>query len=348
MIFRKIILIIIALPILLEGTVNWTQNGPEGFSVNAEFSSNELSVEDLLKVTLTLNYPDSYQIDSNQLQSNLLHHTPLIPAPFSLVDNHQERHLDHLVKETFFYTLQPQLPGSFSLTFYAIQFVPKSSQDKPVEIISDIVTVNVAKPSAESLEPIKPLPLLTFSPVLPIEISDENKKNILENSERQQAAEHYNQQIMKQSTLPWLEILLAFLVVALLLAIRYAPSRAKKPKETAAQRINRLHKESMQKLDALHQQKLLDQHRYIPFYVGVAETMRTYVDEKYHLNTVSSTTQEFVKEIETHPILDPETQKRLQQLFLQADRVKFSREAPTLEECKAAEQTAKKALNAER
>lgn len=348
MTFFRLFLMLLLMPILLEGSSKWSQSAEGGFSASAEFSNEELSVEDLLKVKLLLTYPDTYHVDVEQLQENLLRHSPLYAAPFRVlepVSNHQVSSSDHSIEQTLIFTLQPELPGTFSLTFYDIQFIPDVLQEKPVEIISDIVEVKIDQPSAEGVQFIKPRPLLTLSPALPIQISEANQRNILESKERQQAAERYNHEIMQQSSIPWLEILLVFLVSALLIAMRYAPTLAKKPEETPYERITRLHKESLEKLDGLHQQKLLDQHLYIPFYVGVADTVREYVDEKYRLNIAARTTQEFVQQIEATPIVDPEIQQPLEQFFLHADRVKFSQEPPTLAECKAAEQIARKALS---
>lgn len=340
---RALFVLLLLLPTLIEGAVQWSKNAPGGFSATADFSTNELSVQDLLTVTLQLNYPDSYHTNLDQLQKNLLRHTALHAAPFTLFGNPSNQHeetSDHTIKQTVVFTLQPQLPGISSLTFYDIQFLPNTPKDKPVVIISDFIEVEIAKP--EAMPSLKPWPLLTLSPALPIEINDNNLKSLQKTQELQKQR---NLTLMQQSSLPWFEIALALLVIILIIVMKYAPAKEKKPEETPSQRMERLRQESFTKIESLHQQKLLEKHQYAPFYMGVAETVRHYMDEKYRLSLTTKTTPEILQQMQE--IHDPDLKQRLEQFFLRADGIKFAQEPPTLADCQAAEQTAKDTLKGE-
>jgi hypothetical protein len=217
-----------------------------------------------------------------------------------------------------------------------------ASQDISPELISDPADVSssVIKESPQ----VTVRPLLTFSPNLPIEISPENRQNILENNAQEQKALVYNQEILEQSRIPWIELFAAFLVGSFLLALRYGNTKAKEPEETPHQRVARVRQESLETLDALQQQKSLPQGHYILFYETVSDTIRHYVDEKYQLHTASRTIQEFLQRIESPPVFDQDMQTLLRQLFLKAELVKFAKLPPSLEECKSAELIAREAL----
>lgn len=191
---------------------------------------------------------------------------------------------------------------------------------------------------------VKARPLLTFSPHLPIEISQENRQKILEGNIQMQQTLAYNQEVLRQSTFPWLELAVAFLIAAFVLAMKYATTQAKQPEETAAQRIARVRQQSLNTLEELHQQQILDQGQYVLFYETVANTVRHYVDEKYQLHVESRTTQEFLQKMEASEVFSQDEQMRFKQLFLNADLVKFAKQPPSLAECQTAEQTARDAL----
>ena len=226
-----------------------------------------------------------------------------------------------------------------SIIFKSVIASNASNQEMPTELTAEDLSTDSQKSSKVSSRP-----LMTFSPHLPIEISTENRQNLLEGSAQEQKAISYNQEILAQSQIPWIELLAAFLVGSFLLALRYGDTKAKIPEETAQQRMVRIRQESLNTLDALQQQNSLPQGHYSLFYETVSDTLRHYVDEKYLLHTSSLTSQEFLRRIENPPLFNEEMQKRLKQLFVNAELVKFAKQKPSLEECKKAEQTAREIL----
>lgn len=225
----------------------------------------------------------------------------------------------------------------------AAQLVSKDqSQQQPMEKGPEGIdnTLGLEKQDLE----VKARPLLTFSPRLPIEISQENRQKILEANIQMQQTLSYNQEVLRQSTFPWLELAVAFSIAAFALAMKYASTKVRQPEETTAQRIARVRQQSLNTLEELHQQQLLDKGEYVLFYETVANTVRHYVDEKYQLHVGSRTTQEFLHKMEASKIFDQEAQMRFKQLFLNADLVKFAKQPPSLAACQAAEQTARNAL----
>src|SRR4051812_47814072 len=120
-------IMLLLLPFYLDGSLGWNKTSPGGFGVQVAFSSAEVVIPEILKVELSLTYPRSYYIDSERLQANLLSHSPLKEAPFILIPpnlDQQTYEKDGNVIRKIVFQLQPQLPGTFVLTFYAIQFFP--------------------------------------------------------------------------------------------------------------------------------------------------------------------------------------------------------------------------------
>lgn len=336
--WQSLVMLLLIFPILVEGVLSWSQKQEGGFEATAQFSAESVSIGDSLKIQLQLVYPDSYHVESEQLKMQLLQHSSLYAAPFAVSEsfNDKKEKEGHTVKQTLEFTLIPQLPGIFPLTFYNIQFLPNSPQDIPKELLSEIVDIEISKP--EAIQFPSPMPLLTLSPALPIEVDEENRKGILESSEIEEKASQYNLEVMQHSSLPWLGIFLVLAIALLIAFMKFAPIKKAIPEETAAQRMVRLQQESLNKLTALHEKKLLDQHLYSPYYMEVAATVSHYVAEKYRLQLSTKTTPELLQQI--HAVIEPVNQDRVKEFFLTAERVKFAKEAPSLAECKAAEKTA--------
>lgn len=165
---------------------------------------------------------------------------------------------------------------------------------------------------------------------LPIEINEENQQNLLDNSARLVVEAQRNQAIMTYSTVPWVEIALVALVGTFLLMAYYVPPL--KPFPTQQEYNLQAQDRALMALKILQQSNLPAK----PFYIKLTNTVRHFIEEKYQLPASTQTTEEFLQELDVHPVFNPQTQKHLAQFLIKADRVKFALKTPPLEERKEA------------
>jgi LPXTG-motif cell wall-anchored protein len=65
------------------------------------------------------------------------------------------------------------------------------------------------------------------------------------------------------------------------------------------------------------------------FCTAVSNTLRVYLEERFHLHAPERTTEEFLAELQGSPVLNAEQKKSLQHFLQSCDLVKFARFEPT-------------------
>ncbi len=183
-------------------------------------------------------------------------------------------------------------------------------------------------------------PLLPLSQELPITMNAKNRQILVQNIPAEALR---NMEILQQSTPPWLSLgLLIFGTLLLALARRLflkARSRPPTPEEEAAT----ARQKALQSLNALLKRKSTPER----FYIELTDTVRQYVEERYHLHAPMQTTQEFLQMATIHPIFDPITRMKLKNFLINADNVKFARHHPSNEECLDAQRAAESVIEEE-
>jgi LPXTG-motif cell wall-anchored protein len=72
--------------------------------------------------------------------------------------------------------------------------------------------------------------------------------------------------------------------------------------------------------------ELLDQPR--PFCILVSDTVRVYLEERFDLRAPERTTEEFLEELQSSPLLTHEHKRTLGEFLIRCDLVKFARHEP--------------------
>ena len=199
--FRLLLGLIAFISFGLHAQTSWKETAPGGFSAEVSFSSNEIALDRPLEVNLTLEYPETHHPDLKSIQNNLLEHSAIKSPPFELIEAHESEISTEngLHRQLLKYKLQPQMVGTFPLTFYALQFIPNQSDQKATTIISDIADIKILPLTAPSLGQVPISPLLPFTDRLPIEMSAKNRTDLFNNPTREKNEELRNQEILKQA-----------------------------------------------------------------------------------------------------------------------------------------------------
>jgi hypothetical protein len=121
----------------------------------------------------------------------------------------------------------------------------------------------------------------------------------------------------------WLPWALAAVVTLLLIYALFRSSQRKPqpPPPLAIPPHVRARNRLRQALDLISQPK--------PFCILISDTLRLYLEERFHWRAPERTTEEFLTELQTSTILDPDQQGSLSQFLTRCDLVKFARHTPT-------------------
>jgi hypothetical protein len=321
----KSLIFVFLLPVLLFAETSWSTNQGQ-FSANMTISQDSLNLFSTLSVQLILTYPDQYKINADELKSNLLHHSAILPAPFTLVStNSQVQKLsDNKTQQKLDFVLQPQLIGDFPLTFRNIIFL--KDDKKSEEIISDIFQIHVESLPVGSAFDIEVGPLLPLSPHFPITMNSQNQQ-LQEESSKQSAVA--NQQVFRDKSFPWLELLLLALV-SLFLWIAF---KFRDHKSTAITEQNQKEQVRQRLIKIIEGWKVEPSSKNnFESYVTLTDALRKFVELKFQMNEPSLTTEEFLQKMTTQSEVSIQDRQKFAQFLSSADLVKFAQYQPTREE----------------
>jgi hypothetical protein len=167
----------------------------------------------------------------------------------------------------------------------------------------------------------------------PIDINFQNGKLIEKNNQN-------IEQLFGLKRFHW-EYVLGALIIALLYLITQQQQDVVVDSEEIARKQRQISRDNaLGSLVNLDQEKLPEKQQYDLFYEKITRIVRKYIEETYALNAPTQTTEEFLRNISSHPIFDKSTSTSLGQFLQSADAVKFSEHTPSIEECERAQNTA--------
>lgn len=315
----------------------WSEKAPGGFSVTVAIPQTEITLIEKLHLQLTLTFPDTYNVSMDDLRSHLLYHTASAEAPFILANEETfpPNKTDHWITQKINFSLDPQYTGRHMLTFLGIEFKPNDPKTQsPVVLISPIFDVDVIQPVQAQKE--KPLeaPLMTFSIDFPVDVDTENRRSALSISSQSRILSLFNQR-----EIPWVGLLA--LAAALFFIFRFGKPPSQPEKEKAKQ----LASVKQQAAHELSQLQFLIKNKEIePFYVGLTHIVRKFIENYYHIEADSRTTEEFLNEMAKHPTFTNETRDLLKSFLEKADKVKYAQAQATEQDCTQALETAIKLI----
>lgn len=309
----------------------------EDFHVSIRPTASELSIKDILQVEMDFTFPEGYQIDVDALRKNILRSSNFYENAFALVDmkiNPPEKNLEGALSQHISLVLQPLRVGQLPLTFYDIVFKSAHQTDQIHKIVSPIFPIHIEQAENSTQFAGNLSPLMTFSKNFPLQLNEQNQKK-LENLALEASINEHQMNIKR---LPWIEVL-ALLLILLAFWV-FLKNPVVKPPLTEEEKALEAKKSALSDLDKLKSKNLPRKGFFDEYYVGLTNPVRNYIEKRYDIAAPVSTTSEFLKSVSKDPHFPPETRHLLGQFLIQADKVKFARYQPSLEECDQAQQLA--------
>lgn len=313
------------------------------FGAEAEFnlrvtpSATEVSITDSLEIRVDLTFPKGYRLDLEALQQNLLRSSNFYQNPFTLNEmklGDVKEQNEGVLSQQIQLILQPLRIGDVNFTLYDVTFIPSDVKKKASRLISPIFPIQILPVAAPEHFQGELAPLMTFSKEFPMTLSESNQKFIADD-EAQKKVESLNEKLMDQKRLPWIEAGSLLLILFVFWTfLRHPP--AKSPL-SAEQIVKEAREAALLNLEKLRAKKLPEKGFFDQFYVELVDPVRAYIEKRYDLPASKSTTPEFLTEAAKNSALSEEKRQKLARFLQEADKVKFGRFKPSLEECHQAE-----------
>ncbi len=133
-------------------------------------------------------------------------------------------------------------------------------------------------------------------------------------------------------------VVAAVLLATAIVAIRYF-RRRKLPEDEPVARP--AHEIAYERLEALNALQLIERKQIEEYYVGISDTIRSYLENQFELKAPEMTTEEFLVVAASESNLKNEHKTLLSEFLTNCDLVKFARHGPNLAEIKSACDAAK-------
>lgn len=115
-----------------------------------------------------------------------------------------------------------------------------------------------------------------------------------------------------------------------------------RPRRAAVAPARPAHEIALEALAQLKQQGLVEAGEIAAFYVGLTHIVRVYLEDGLKLRAPEMTTEEFLAAAGSDERLDSKQRRILGEFLTQADLVKFARAVPTMRDCEAAYEAARR------
>jgi hypothetical protein len=133
--------------------------------------------------------------------------------------------------------------------------------------------------------------------------------------------------------LPWILILLAVTVLAYFI-IKYLKAKKKIASgEISEDQVEAAHILAYRNLERLKSEKLWQRGEFKEYYSRLTEILRVYIDMRFSMSSMESTTREILDEIGMFPVVEGEPSDLLRQVLELADMVKFAKYIPDSSDC---------------
>lgn len=318
------LLIFLLFPLLLCGDVMWKAEKQDCL-VKIQISPSKTTLGGHIDLHASLIYPKNYQAHVQEAIDHLLWSINPLDPIWRIIEKEIEEPMDFSqdkLSQSFHIMLEPLLAGSAYLAFWSILFTPLNEEQTSVEIFTPSFAITITPFPEHFLqnEPLTPAPLFPLEPQFPMSLSITNRQKILGPQALAQEADR-NQRIFRQQKFPWIILIGAALFSLSWLIWRQmkkrrsiAPPLAIDPKTKAIEHLTQL--TSYPKKNER-------------FYTQLTEVIRFYIEQRFQLPVRSKTTEEFLKEIQTHAPHASALQGLLKEFLVQADQIKFAHYEPT-------------------
>ncbi len=143
----------------------------------------------------------------------------------------------------------------------------------------------------------------------------------------------YRAPITQEEALPWVLITVALALLVYLL-IKYLKSRRREDQGNLTEDpVEAAHILAYRRLERLKGEKLWQKGEFKEYYTRLTEILRVYLDMRFSMNSMESTTSEILLEIANYRVTEGEASDSLKQVLELADMVKFAKFTPDSSDC---------------
>lgn len=311
------------------------------FSICLTSSSSKIAYEERFILTLILSYPKEYRPDFDALRKNITSDESLNLRPFSLVNESVEGALKNGegLSQKVVYIMEPRIPGKYQLVFFNVPFLSREEgKKKRIKVSSNMSEVEIHFPS-EIRDDFVLSEILSLNMRPSIKMDDKNRE-FFEKSVKNNVTR------IEKKALGNVFYSLFFLIGFCLLFYLLR----KKHRERSQFIVDK--RDSKEKaLDFLLELKKMEYPRkkmYEIFYMRLADILRNYLEEEFHVRVAGKTTEEFLEELSDQPFFKGESRELLEGILFRSDLIKFACVYPDAEECSQAESFVEGVIRAER
>lgn len=268
-----------------------------------DVSASALTVAQTLHLQLIAEFPEGRDVIFPPLKDKL--------GEFTLDQRHTgERQLlpdGKTVRQTLSLTLVPALAGVYTIPPLELSFVANPAQDATAAAKKAIRTDELA---------------ITVTSVIPAAEKDPALRDI--------AGPHA---LTDPAKLLWQIALVV--AAALLLAVGGYLLARKLRRHAASEPLLSPQERALRELERLLREDLISTGRHKEFYLGLSNLLRRYIEERFSLAAPERTTEEFLDELRTNPVLSEQHTLLLKEFLRHCDMVKFARYQPARPEVDA-------------
>lgn len=305
---------------LTHAESSWHSSNDAQSFVSLSLSSDKLTLDESVKITVLAHFPEGYRINTPLLKKRLLQSmNSATVQQFVLLKEKTipaKEVSKGILQEQISLTFKAKVPGSFFLNLLTIPLKPDDPSKTSQELVGHAFEIVVELPQTKQIDLSKvTAPLLPLKKGPIIAVSYENRERLMEGPLKQAEENARNRKIFENAALPLINLLVLFGLTLLVSAgwlwgnkaslwIKDRLAKKRDPKGELLSAIDRLtSSQDPEEQRLMHLSTLL----------------------RKHLKGEEKTTQELLDRLKTDVQFSPESQQLIRHLLQEADMVKFAR-----------------------
>ena len=327
----KFWLFLIGLPSLLSSEIIWQADIEKPFAIILKLNSSTTTLDDLLNLDAHFQYPNSYELKTDELLNFLTWSAnPLAPqlsidqsilSPVPAKEGLQAQHLQAKIR--------PLKLGSLDLSFLIVTFLPKDKSLSPFHVLTPVFSVQVL-PSLTQINALPFAPLMPLEPQFPLDLTQANRQ-WLDDPQRIEEEKKRIQYALKEHSFPWLGLLVflgcgglgwtAYLLRA------YWPKYLSKslPMPSPIQ-------QALQALQALQERHLLEQNLISLYVTELISILLRALQNKLGRNIKNLTTTELSQILQNNSMLSAQQKEEFFFILTEINPLKYAAKSFSIKE----------------
>lgn len=317
----------ILLPFWVNGKTHWQADLQKPFMFSIQIQHQEISLGDTLHLEVEYHHPSSYAINREDFIDQLIWSANPFDQQWALLDSDASPLPveGEIQGERLTFTLSPLTTGKLELPFFNILFSPKEKGGDSLTVISPIFTFDVPLPPP--LLSLGFAPLIPLEPQFPLEISLENREQIIGNAQEIEKIKKWIRHDLETRTFPWIS--LTFLLAIAGAGWFFYLMRDRLPKRIIQQNTALSPKQKIdQELNTLKSFSFNPQQPSL-YYTKLSSVLHDAIEAKSGLKVQTCTTIELAKKMRKQSSIPKERVDRALSLLKEMDLVKFANKKPS-------------------